>query len=133
MPSKKKDILTVKQISADVQLLAQHYEITNNFDEAYILYKKAAKLENPAAQFNLGRCYIDGVGGKTNSVKGIYWLTRSADQGYTSASYLIAECYYTGERGVFQNFEKASYYYRQAATEGRCCKCRSFNQLKRLF
>ncbi|WGM39008.1 hypothetical protein AMEJIAPC_01918 [Caulobacter sp. NIBR1757] len=49
---------------------------------ARLLYKSAADLGHPSAQFNLGNMFHEGRGGPVDADQAIYWWSRAASQGF---------------------------------------------------
>ena len=77
-------------------------------DEAKAIrwWRKATKLGQPFAEFNLGEAYITGYGGvKENKEKAIKWIKSSAEHGHKSAQ----EVYCKIEKWGFENVKKYLY------------------------
>lgn len=71
-----------------------------------------------AEQYLLGNHYYDGDNGKEqNFAKALKCYTKSAEQGYSSAQFNLAQMYYRGE-GVPLNAFQASLWFTKAATQG---------------
>ena len=58
--------------------------------KALKLLRLAADQDEEAGQFGLGMCYLDGIGISKDYSKAIYWLEKSAAQGYPSAEKKLA-------------------------------------------
>ena len=59
------------------------------------LLRKCAKQGYEVAQFNLGKCYLGGIGGvAVNPKKAIMWYQKSAKQEYPSAQAALFQYYY---------------------------------------
>lgn len=67
--------------------------------KALELFKLAADQDEEAGQFGLGMCYLDGIGISKDYSKAIYWLEKSAAQGYPIAEKKLASI-----RGQSKNF-----------------------------
>lgn len=78
---------------------------------------QAAELGIAKAQCDLGIMYIDGKGLKKDYKQGIFWLTKSAGQGWRDASYNLAMLHRYGI-GFEKNIEKAIYWYKKANAQG---------------
>ena len=52
-------------------------------------YTKAAQQGLDVAQYNLGICYVNGMGVDRNLQKAIEWFTKAAEQGYESAKDMV--------------------------------------------
>jgi len=81
---------------------------------AYKFYSKDAEKGDPKAQYNLGNCYLKGIGMEKNDQLAVKWYTASAVQGNPEAQNNLGICY---ERGwgcekdasiAFQWFGKAA-------------------------
>ena len=71
---------------------------SSNRARSFRSWAKAAKLGNPEAEYTIAKCYIDGAGVPSNHREGLYWLQRSADQGYIEAELLMASMALNGLR-----------------------------------
>ncbi len=94
---------------------------TQQFDQAISLLKQSAELGNSEAQYNIGYCYLAGVGVERNHKKAIEWFLKSAEQGFNDALYQMMMAYGNGE-GVEKDFEKAFSYALKCAenNDGTC-------------
>lgn len=57
--------------------------------KAVAYYRLAAEGGNSEGQYNLGYCYLHGVGVQANAGLGMEWLRKSSTNGYTTADYEI--------------------------------------------
>lgn len=80
-------------------------------------YRNLAEKGDKEAQYNLGRCYENGVGVEKNMKFAAEWWKKAADLGMAEAQYDLAICYKNGY-GVDQSLEKSVEYYSKAATQG---------------
>ena len=80
-------------------------------------YRKAAEQGNSAAQFNLGRLYTNGLGGRQDDTEATVLYRKAAEQGYAPAQFSMGWSYEFG-RGVFKSEQKAVEWYRRAAAQG---------------
>ena len=87
-------------------------------------YKKALRLlrdlsnnGDPEAQFELAKCYQDGLGVKKNTSVAASWLNKSAESGYLPALFALGQ---RNELGIdiTPNLEQAAKWYRKAAEQG---------------
>ena len=63
--------------------------------KAFPLLARAAKAGIADAQFQLGRCYLEGRGTPPSRIEGVRWLERAADQGHGDAQWQLASlCVY---------------------------------------
>jgi TPR repeat protein len=68
--------------------------------------RKAAKKEQPSAEFNLGEAYITGCGGvKENKEKAIKWIKSAAKHGHKPAQEIFSKI----EKRGFENVKKYLY------------------------
>lgn len=78
----------------------------------------AAKKHDPAAQYQLGRRYLLGIGTTIDEKEGFKYLREAADRGnLVEAIHLVAVCYAT-EIGVRKSEKLAVKYFEKAATAG---------------
>ena len=80
-------------------------------------YLDAAKKNDPAAQYELGKRYLQGIGVQKNTLQGFYWLKHAANGNHREAQFQLAKLYQKGD-GVVQNDFEALTYYKQAAQNG---------------
>jgi uncharacterized protein len=71
-------------------------------------YRLAAEREHDDAQYNLGFMYVLGEGTTPDVDEGLHWLSRSAEQGNTSAMRLLSDLYANGYYGVPKRVEEAA-------------------------
>jgi len=67
--------------------------------------------------YNLGYCYLNGVGTSINEQKGFSYYCKAAEQGYVLAQSALGVCYEFG-LGVVSDFTKAFMYYSISAEQG---------------
>ena len=83
------------------------------YDEAVVLFAKAASRGHIKSQFSLGECYRLGKGVASNINFAIVWYRRAADQGNANALYNIGWMYGNG-RGVAKDDAEAVKWYKLA-------------------
>lgn len=89
-----------------------------DFSEAFQLYKQAAELGNPRAQYNLGYYYYKGILLKEkNYSEALKWFEFAAIQGQPNAQYKLGKMYTEG-LGTDPDKLKAIYWYNQAIEQG---------------
>lgn len=81
-------------------------------EEGKTLYARAAKLGHPAAQCNLGICFLEA-----EPEEAVKWFFRAAELGNSRAQYSLALCLHKG-RGVKCNLREAARWYLRAAEGG---------------
>ena len=75
---------------------------------------RAAEQDHAAAQFELGRCYYNGIGVKRDILQAAQWWTKAAEQGHADAQYNLGVSYNNGE-GVPQDYSQTAKLWRKAA------------------
>ncbi|KXU34476.1 hypothetical protein AXK11_08390 [Cephaloticoccus primus] len=80
------------------------------------LYRRAADLGLPHAQFNLGNMYAAGHGVTADPFESIMWLRRAADAGLPEAQFNLAVAYEQGH-GVRADLATARRWYEAAAKQ----------------
>ena len=63
-------------------------------------YSRAAHLNEPEAQYNLGCCYEVGVGLSVGGAAALRWYQRAAESGSSRAMHRLAWAYREGEFGL---------------------------------
>ena len=92
-------------------------EVTDRRKKNINSYRKAAKLGNASAQYNLGNCYYNGEGVDKDYKQAVFWYTKAAEQGNAFAQNNLGNCYYNGE-GVDKDYKQAVCWYTKAAKLG---------------
>ncbi|MDR0790070.1 MAG: sel1 repeat family protein [Bacteroidales bacterium] len=77
----------------------------------------AAESGDADAQFQLGKCYYEGLGVEQNIHEGLSWYNRSATLGYAPAQNAIGMAYETGDFGA-EDAKTAKKFYTMAANQG---------------
>ena len=85
--------------------------------EAVESYRKAAEQGDAKAQYNLGNCYMSGIGVVKKYELGVEWFRKAAEQGFAEAQCDLGTCYESG-CGVAKDTELAVECYRKAAEKG---------------
>ena len=79
---------------------------------------KAAARKAAEEAYKIAEDYYHGRNGKPkNEAEAVKWYRKASDQGYASAQYHLALCYYNGQ-GVTQDYSEAVKWYRKAAEQG---------------
>ena len=101
-----------------VDALENTFDADRNRDPRGIkYYRVAADLGCPAAQYELGFCYLMGDVVKKNIKMAARLFRKAAEQGHPAAQFQMGNCYYFGE-GVKENRAKAIDWYLKAAERG---------------
>ena len=102
----------IKQL---IKLAKSHYK-SREYDKALGLFREAAELGDPAAQFFTGEMYEAAEGTPLDYEQAVYWYSKAAEQGDASAQNRLGKMYLDGE-GVPQNSAKALYWYKKARAQ----------------
>lgn len=107
-------------------VLASHYYIKGEtesddgyFEIAADWMRRAAILENPLAQGNMGVFYQRGIGVPINIDEAMWWYEKAAEQGLVFAMTNLAGIYALGSYGVDVDPLTAAIWYTRAAELGR--------------
>ena len=79
--------------------------------------RQRAQAGSAAAQFDLGKRYIDGDGVVSDDAEAVRWFRRAATQGHVGAQHSLALCLAEG-RGAPRNTSDAVQWLRRAANKG---------------
>jgi hypothetical protein len=85
--------------------------------QAYEFYTKAAKSGILEAQFNLGLCYLGGIGVSENPKTACKWFEKAAKKGLLRAQLIMGLMLLSGE-GVSLHYSKAGKWFTKAAKQG---------------
>jgi len=85
--------------------------------EAFRHFLSAAEQGHPAAAYEVGMAYTNGVGTAPDNEAAADWLNKAAAGGDARAQYLIGAAYYGGI-GVERDYETAVTYLGEAAVQG---------------
>ena len=64
---------------------------------AFDLMMSAARNNHIGAQYELGKMYLQGFSGSTNTDKAVEWLNKAVENNYTPAMYTLGKLYYEGK------------------------------------
>ena len=79
---------------------------------------KAEARKAAEEAYKIAEDYYHGRNGKPkNEAEAVKWYRKASDQGYASAQYHLAICYYNGQ-GVPQDYSEAVKWFRKAAEQG---------------
>lgn len=76
--------------SAQYQLGNRYYagtDVKQDYDQAFLWYRRAAQQGDMESQFKLGNMYLMGEGVSQSDIEAATWYKLAADQGHTSASH----------------------------------------------
>lgn len=102
----------------------------NEFKQAASLYRQAAELGDPEAQYSLGLLYMEGHGLEKNEKTAVSWIQKAAEQGHNDAQRKLAWCYLYG-RGVKQSLSQSVKLSQMAAGTGAKVDMNKFGLLVR--
>ena len=87
--------------------------------QARAWYERAAELGHAKSVACIGEYLLKGLGGPSNPVLGLVFLTRAAEAGSDVAAYILGKAFVTGAHGLPENTVQAKYYLRKVV-EGEC-------------
>lgn len=76
-----------------------------------------AKTNDADAEFELGKCYHEGLGVKKDSAESLRWYEKAAEHGIVEAQMMVGVSYWTGLE-VKADEEKGVKWFEKAAEEG---------------
>lgn len=88
-----------------------------NYEEAVLLFDRAARAGNADALYHLGKCYLKGLGCPKDPGGGVSCLEAAARTGHAAAALKLGECFERGE-GAPRSAVLAAYWYGKAAARG---------------
>ena len=91
--------------------------VSQNPEEAAVLFRRAAECGHAAAQCAYGVCCAEGKGIELDLTQAVRWYRLSAEQGYCDALFNLGWCYLYGE-GVEPDAAQSAHYFRGAAEQG---------------
>lgn len=71
--------------------------VKKDYGRALRIYKRASLRGHPAAQFGLGRMYLNGQGTRKNVNRGLRWINLSARKRFPPALAMLGELYLKGK------------------------------------
>ncbi|MFL0801155.1 MAG: ankyrin repeat domain-containing protein [Agarilytica sp.] len=77
-------------VFADNVGLADQAVRLREFNKAFYLYLKEARLGHAEAQYQVAKLYLSGMGVDRNEKNGIFWLEKATDQNHDDAQYNLA-------------------------------------------
>lgn len=97
-------------------------QVSTDFEKASLqVVETSAKSGSALAQYELGKRYMAGRGGRgneTNFVLAAEWFFKAADQGLPIAQHNMGGLYYSGNFSIPQDYAQAFTWYREAAKQG---------------
>ncbi len=106
------------------------YYYDGNHHKAYTFFKKAAEAGNVVAKYNVGSCYMDGVGVEQDVNEAIKWYRLAGRRGNADAQVRLGLCYFRGV-GVRKDLDLAEECFQLAAQQGHQDGRRLLNELRR--
>ena len=114
----KSIIIIIATLFLTCMVQAQNTNSGTNVPDAEKMYGKKARKGKADAQYNLGKCYLEGRQGLIQDYsEAIKWFTKAAKQGNANAQYELGCCYKNGI-GTEQDYEEATNWLRKAAEQG---------------
>lgn len=104
-------------------------EISQDDQQAFEWFEKAANQGYPLAQANLGVMYYEGSGVKQNYMLAKKWFEAAAKQGDAEAQGILGLFYEYGLGGVSQNYAQAKAWYGKSCMNGNQNGCSDYQKL----
>lgn len=101
-----------------------------NYEEAVRLFDTAARGGSADAYYQLGKCYLKGIGCTRDPGGGVSCLEQAARMGHKAAAFKLGVCFENGT-GAPASTEMAAYWYRKAAAAGELRAYDALNALCR--
>ena len=93
------------------------YVVMEEYDKAIVWARKAAQMNQPLAEYMLGRIYDEGLGVEVDHVEGLKWFEKAANHGDADAQNMVGNIYSDADY-VEHDPQKAFKYYQMAAAQG---------------
>lgn len=94
--------------------LSQH-----DFESAFSAFQISALVnKNPEGMYQLGLCYLNGIGTERCPERAMKCFSGAAKNGIADAALILARSYASGSNGMLRNSQKAVEYYRAAIRGG---------------
>jgi hypothetical protein len=100
-----------------IHQLARAYAKHNDFNSAFVQYRKAADQGYALAEYNLGVLYEKALGVAKDDVQAVALYRKAAEQGFVLAQFNLGNIYRTGQ-GVPQDYAEALKWLLKAAEQG---------------
>ncbi len=97
--------------------LGRAFHKAGSHETAAAAYRKAAELDDPVAQMNLGALHFDGQVPLQSDAEAVSWYEKAAEQGYAPAQANLGYRYLTG-KGVPASDTEAAVWHEKAAAQG---------------
>ncbi len=84
-----------------------------DFAAAFDQWGVLSRAGDPAAQYQLGQLYAEGLGTARDEAEALRWIRRAAERDYPLAQYVLGVAYEEGQ-GVPQDFVQAQFWFNLA-------------------
>ena len=108
----------------------QNYEGKEDYENAYLCYKKAAEQGYAPAMGSLGYVLLEGEGVEQDEEKALKWLRKGSNMNDGYSQYLLGNLYVYGRAGLEEDYDEALKLYRKAIEKG---ETGPLNQLCRMY
>lgn len=123
-----KEVLELVQKSADLNcargknllgfLYEDGYYVPKNLQKALELYREAANDKYPAALYNIGIYYCQGIGVPKDTIEGVKYIEKAALKGFPFAQCFLSRLYYLGAKGIKKDVGKSIEWLTLASDQG---------------
>lgn len=109
-------IPTERQQRDWIMPLASPFTPMNRAQRKFESCRTLAEKGEPQAQFDLGYCYMDGIGVEADKEEAFQWFRKSAERGNADGQCMLATCYDFG-CGTRRDRSEGVQWYRKAAAQ----------------
>ena len=86
-------------------------------DDKIRMWHEAVEQRKPEAQYQLAKCYLEGIDVHQSDSNAVRWFRNAAKQGYAPAQKKLGDCYHDGI-GVVKDSKEAAEWYSKAKEQG---------------
>ena len=104
-----------------------------DYDKAYELYNKAAKMDHPESAYRVAVCNEIGAGTKRDPVKSLFWYRKAAQLGDISAMYKLGMISLHGLLGQPRSFAEGVTWLQRAADKADSTNPHAIHELGLLY
>ena len=104
-------------MTEEIYKQARAYAEAGDYVEAAKCFKKAAEAGHVKAQYNLGVCLHEGLGGYRAHMEAFYYFKKAADGGHMLAHYMLG-CYFAMGLAPYESKEEGIEHFRIASEAG---------------
>ena len=91
------------------------YLQSSQYKKAYEVFKKNSYVDHAEDQFYLGAMFSEGIYVKKDIDRALYWISKSAENGFPAAQYIYALYLFDGKY-IPVDYQNGEFWLRKAAT-----------------